>query len=546
MGWFTDALQNLDRPSNALQGWITADDWLGLDEIKSGWNLEKNYDIEDVWRDEAQGERGWGDREGFLDHLSYAASVPFNLGLDPINAVGLGTLGTGLKATKNAAGKISPVGYIADRTMLSEMPNRLETLGMGFYDKGLASKVVTGADGALRGVARSINRELNPTMLKDQKLFKEAGVSTTTTSTIDNVMEQLNDPQLQAYATNLAIKGKNKLTGKEESFLKNWENLGKILQGQLGYNFMEKEAYQLATKLGGYKGSHFFSEALPLQKEYFIQGSKQFNNVADDAYKLSDDILGQVFDKIIINQGVKNTDKSRLYFKQPSVSNANAVRISNEVASGSAKKRKLVKELFNTGKKDKNSRDIFKPFNSTDELSEALSKKEWQSPIKNWKGQTTGQKKNIGIDHTIIKGKDGKEYAMFSESYLSGDNLLGGVNVVNLVDKNGKVFSFVSDAQDLFKFKFPGGQTPIVVTNPLITDFVKGSIKRTKRPPTPSKKGMMLGGHKKNPNSRPSASPQLYSSAQAIKKLQKDIHLNPLDYLSYIGKVNMATEPWQN
>ncbi len=56
----------------------------------------------------------------------------------------------------------------------------------------------------------------------------------------------------------------------------------------------------------------------------------------------------------------------------------------------------------------------------------------------------------------------------------------------------------------------------------------------------------MLGGHKKNPNSRPSASPQLYSSAQAIKKLQKDIHLNPLDYLSYIGKVNMATEPWQN
>jgi len=88
MGWFTDALQNLDRPSNALQGWITADDWLGLDEIKSGWNLEKNYDIEDAWRAEAQGERGWGYREGFLDHLSYAASVPFNFGLDPINAVG--------------------------------------------------------------------------------------------------------------------------------------------------------------------------------------------------------------------------------------------------------------------------------------------------------------------------------------------------------------------------------------------------------------------------------------------------------------------------
>jgi len=534
-----EVFKNIDRPSNALQGLFVG----GKEGLKSGWNQEKNYDFEQLWSEDLA-KQGYYERDA-LGRLSYVGSGALNLLLDPINFTGLGSLFKGLKATKTAAGNISPVGYVADRAMLSEMPNRLETLGIGFYDKGLASKALTSTSGAVEGVLKSINRELNPAMIKQQKLYNTTGITTQTTSTIDDVMAQLNDPQLQAMATNLATKGKKNLTKKESKFLKDWENLGKILQGQLGYNFLEKEAYQLGTKLGGYKSSHFFSDALPLQKESFVQGAKQFSSVADEAYQLSDDILGQVFDKIMVNQKIVDPSKSRLYFKQPSVSNANAVRISNEVSS-LAKKRKLAKELFNTGKKNNKGKDILKPFSSTDDLSKALSQKEWTEPVRDWMGKTVGTKTHKGIDHTIIKGKNGEKYAMFSDSYLSGDNLLGGVNVVHLLDKNGKVFSVVNDAQDIFKFKFPGGQTPIVVTNILTGDFLGNTIKRIKKPPTPPKEGMMLGGHKKNPRSRPSVSPQLYSSAQAIKELQKNIHLNPLDYLSYFSKVNIASEPFQN
>ena len=35
-------------------------------------------------------------------------------------------------------------------------------------------------------------------------------------------------------------------------------------------------------------------------------------------------------------------------------------------------------------------------------------------------------------------------------------------------------------------------------------------------------------------------------SAKAIQELQKNIHLNPLDYLSYASKVNIASEPFQD
>ena len=525
-----EVFKNIDRPSNALQGLFVG----GKEGLKSGWNQEKNYDFEQLWSEDLA-KQGYYERDA-LGRLSYVGSGALNLLLDPINFTGLGSLFKGLKATKTAAGNISPVGYVADRAMLSEMPNRLETLGIGFYDKGLASKALTSTSGAVEGVLKSINRELNPAMIKQQKLYNKEGISTTTTSVVDDTLTKLHSPEMQTMATNIANKAPLDRTAKETKFLKDWENLGKILQGQLGWNYLEKDAYKLATGLDKYKNTHFLSTELPLNKASFIQGAKQFDEVADDSYKLSDDILGQVFDKIVSVQKVVDPNKSRLYFKNPAVSNANAVRIANEVAAGSAKKRKLAGQLF----VDK------KPFNNMDELSEALSKKEWQSPIKNWKGETTGQKTNIGIDHTIIKGKDGKEYAMFIDTYLSGDNLLGGVNVVNVLTPEGKIFSFVNDSQDIFKFKFPAGQTPIVATPPLVADFTGKVIKKIPKTPSPDKTGMMLGGRGTSSKSRPSVSPQLYESAQAIQELQKNIHLNPLDYLSYISKVNIASEPLQN
>ena len=96
MGWFTDSLEALDKPSNALQGLAVG----GLEGLSSGWNQERNYDFEELWGEN----KPWDKREGFLDHASYLASVPLNFVVDPINAIGLGAVTAPYRAIKGIKG----------------------------------------------------------------------------------------------------------------------------------------------------------------------------------------------------------------------------------------------------------------------------------------------------------------------------------------------------------------------------------------------------------------------------------------------------------
>jgi len=107
MGWFTDALENLD------QGYYSQG--FDLDALRKGWNLEEQYDFEDIWRDSPQSSRGWDDRtkaslrrgtigDAFLDHTSYIASVPLNLVFDPVNTLGFGLFTKPYAAVKGLKG----------------------------------------------------------------------------------------------------------------------------------------------------------------------------------------------------------------------------------------------------------------------------------------------------------------------------------------------------------------------------------------------------------------------------------------------------------
>ena len=508
-GFFDSFLSGIDKPSNAMQGLFIE----GLEGAQKGWNQERNYDYEELYTDEFRKNN---------PEFSYYSSGLLNLLADPLNFVPLGMLAKGAKASKG------PVSYVADRALLAEMPNKLNSFGMNFYQGGKPGQVFQTGVGAGKGLLRSLVREFSP---KQQKLFNKYGISTTTTKTIDDVLSKIDNPQLQEEMTALARKESK--TPEEAKLLAEWNDLGKTLQGQLGWNYLERDAYDLVSAMDKYKDSHFFAGNLAPDATTFTQGVKEFSGFVNNKDMLSDDVLKTVFDKIMSNQGITNPNKTSMYFKKPAVSNANAVRIANEVAQKSYKRMSALKAFGG------------KEFKDINELSNALSKAEFKQPTMSFSGKK-GSKSVKGIDHEIITGADGQQYAMFSESFVSGDNLLGGVNQINIVSPDGRLYSFVSDRQDLFGIGMPGGKTPLVVTPALPAHAVKGKTIAKTKPENLPKDGMMLGGPMTNPKSRPALSRELKEAAQQIQRLQKNINLNPLDYANLIGKVNLVTSPLQD
>ena len=102
MGWFTEVLDAIDKPSNALQGLFVE----GTEGLKRGWNQEENYDFEQMWDEDLQ-KKGWSEREGFGETASYIGSTALNLVFDPLNVVGLGLFKKGAKAAGELKGAIT-------------------------------------------------------------------------------------------------------------------------------------------------------------------------------------------------------------------------------------------------------------------------------------------------------------------------------------------------------------------------------------------------------------------------------------------------------
>lgn len=103
MGWFTDVMQALDKPSNAVQGLFVGasrDDETAMEGLKRGWNQEENYDFEQIL-DEDLAKKGYYERGG-ADRLKYMAFGAANLIVDPLNLVGAGLFTKGLKGADKA------------------------------------------------------------------------------------------------------------------------------------------------------------------------------------------------------------------------------------------------------------------------------------------------------------------------------------------------------------------------------------------------------------------------------------------------------------
>jgi len=180
-------LEHLDRGSNALQGYYTQG--FDLDALKKGWNLEEQYDFEDLWRANPQSARGWAEREGFLDHASYVGSLIPNLTVDPFMLVpGGGMLKTSKKAkvAKENYKKNIPDAPVLSHTIrdsagevLTGTPNYLP----GYYQGKPINAIVKGGIEGLKNFV-SLNSDpvlkayykqygINPTLLSNKSMLEK-------------------------------------------------------------------------------------------------------------------------------------------------------------------------------------------------------------------------------------------------------------------------------------------------------------------------------------------------------------------------------------
>ena len=137
MGWFTDLMENIDRPSNALQGLAVG----GIEGLKRGWSQEENYDFEQLGNRELA-KKGWSERkglrEGSFEKGSYLLSGAANLIFDPINVLPLGMIAKGIKG----AGKAVKAGANVEKgAMKGALPSSVPNYIQGRYNKPTARTV---------------------------------------------------------------------------------------------------------------------------------------------------------------------------------------------------------------------------------------------------------------------------------------------------------------------------------------------------------------------------------------------------------------------
>lgn len=129
---WSEALTNIDRPSNAFQGLFVD----GLKGLKRGWNQKENYDFEQLWNKDLA-KQGYYNRDS-LGRLSYLGSAGLNLLADPTNLIGVGLLSKGAKGlntSKQLSSRLKDKKAQLDAGVISKAEYELAVKDIEFLKK---------------------------------------------------------------------------------------------------------------------------------------------------------------------------------------------------------------------------------------------------------------------------------------------------------------------------------------------------------------------------------------------------------------------------
>ena len=330
---------------------------------------------------------------------------------------------TGMMSAPIVSKAIKPIA----RRLVPEIPNNMP----GFYGGGMLQAAGAALPKAVKGVVKGINRELNPTKIKQNKLFHKDGITTETQDVANREVKFLETPEVTSVLERRA--NKEKLTEADMKLIKKINTTGKVMEGQLEWNTLVAKQYGMKTKLfdDTILKDNYYGQPLPATPENMSKGLGLHKPWVADEY-MTPGIDAQIQNHIREVQGIsgKSDDDILMFIKKPNSSNAAGNLIAN--VNKKAKNRKIAKAVI---------RKRGKPFDSVSDLQKALEK--------------------AGVKSRADE-KEGVVY--FQDSFSTSSYSLGGANNHSFMFKDGVVGSNISDINDIFKIDMPGGKTGLTIT----------------------------------------------------------------------------------
>ena len=411
------------------------------------------------------------------------------------------------------------------RRLIPEIDNKMS----GFYAGGKLAAAGAAVPKVVQGIARGINRELNPTQLRQNKLFHESGITAGTQKVASRESKFLESPAVTAVLEKR--QAKQPLSDKDNELIKKVNESGKVLEGQIEWNNLVSKQYGMDTPLFDKTVAldNYYGQPLPATTENMAKG---FSLHKPWIYN---EQMPKGLDSEIVNhikevQGLGDTaDKDVLMFiKKPNSSNAAGNLIAN--MNKKANNRKIAKKVI---------RSYGKPFETTEALHKALTK--------------AGVKNRMSKEHDVV---------LFQDSFSSSSYSLGGVNNHSFMKKDGVIGSTISDKNDISVFDMPGGKTGLSITPTYFENVLslkgvaKAKFKRKNKQKLTKREGELLLKEKKREGDWREQNQSELSDNSPMSKAMQTAGLNkrqvflvkkiiasgasPLevkDYIKYLAKV---------
>jgi len=521
MGWFTETLSAIDKPSNALQGYFVGGkrkDETRFEGMVRGWNQEENYDFEQLF-DEDLAKKSWSEREGRAEHSAYIASTLANLLVDPLNAVPIGSIfkGMGMMRAGAKAGANVEKGAMKGST-LSAIPNYIdEFYGPSVPTKARAEKMKVGKafDSPMLMPANDVlSQPMSVATYKGAEWA--AGVAKTVGVGLKNAIKTTAIPENRALWRSDKINREGMISKPiSPKVNEDIEYVHRALyqshiakqSGAVGERQLSE---QLMLKLGNRGYVPFKKGSYAEQAEGFHSVQKGSSGVATtEELNAMEDIIGNVWKDNKVS--ISKADNSQFFIKNDSGTvGGNHFGDMKRYLGKEGGELDVVQKAFDNPAVEKMS---------LEELAEYLGKQTYTRPKKEGIGKfkTTGiPGKNIFSKQwwqdkvnapretytPSIQIKDGNVWMNFS---MAGSSITeGGVNVLSGFKPSGRMVSAVSDEHNfLEKFipnfvnKYALPNRLVMITTPTIGNIKTMSLRSSKRTAEPNIKGIRYDTGKK-------------------------------------------------